>query len=117
MNAAADRIERDSSRSKQLMLFSELNTAPTRGAHQYGQLTILEETTEFQENEVTALNRSHVEMPSQASNHANVLQTLIDSTLDQGPEFLRTANPLPVLDPCDRQEERLLDTILVAAPQ
>ncbi len=52
-----------------------------------------------------------------ASGESNALRTMVKSEIERGADFLRLASALSALYPKEREEKRLLDAMLLAAPR
>lgn len=122
-SAVADRIEREPTRQMQLMLFSDLVSAPeVKGRSRQRKrvatqtFNLSEETAKMAVPQATTLDRVHAAMLLQASGRANALRALLKAEQERGLDFLRLANALSSLYPRGSEEKRLLDAMLLAVP-
>ena len=119
--AVADKLERSSQATAQLILFpqSTKDSAPEirgRGRKKKSSGEVSDESLKTQRG-ATTLDRVHAAMLLQASGRANALRALLKEELDRGPDFLRLANALSALYPKNSEEKRLLDALLLAMPR
>lgn len=116
IGTTAEWIESDPKGNVQRSLFPELDVELSLGKNHLRK-SITEEDIEFQSGSATVLDRVHAAMLLQTGGHANALQTLIESELSRGPEFLHLANALSALYPRGSQEKRTVDAMLLAVPR
>ncbi len=119
--AVADKLERSSQATAQLILFpqSTKDSAPEirgRGRRKKSAGEVSDESLKAQRG-ATTLDRVHAAMLLQASGRANALRALLKEELERGPDFLRLANALSALYPKNSEEKRLLDAMLLAMPR
>ena len=69
------------------------------------------------EGQILAGSRTHQFPRIQAGSRANTLRSLLKSEAGRSPGFLRLANALPALYPKESEERRVLDAMVLTAPQ
>ncbi len=115
--AIADYMERDLQVSSQQTLFPDLQgAAPNLIREPRPRYDVSSDESLAEAIGGTTLDRVHTAMLLQSGGHANALRTLIDAEQNRGPDFLRLANSLSALYPKGCNEKRLLDAMLLAAP-
>ena len=118
-SAVADQIERTPTGQVQLKLFGDSGAEPEIKGRRRGRkkaAAAIGDEALGTHREATTLDRVHAAMLLQAGGRTNALRALLEAERQRGPDFLRLANALSALYPRDSAEKRLLDAMLLAAP-
>ena len=118
-SAVAERLEKDSARNVQQVLFPEMEASPAPKVRGRRRKVVVDPSAMGSDRmqEATSLDRVHAAMLLQAGGQTNALRALIKAEIERGPYFLRLANSLSALYPPGSEEKRLLDAMLLAVPR
>ncbi len=107
----ASDLESNPSKSIQMSLFAEAESAPKirakRKSKKDGEVAL------DTKREATTLDRLHAAMLLQKGGQTTALRALLQSESERGSDFMRLANALSALYPRESEEKRLLDALLV----
>lgn len=107
----ASDLESNPSKSIQMSLFAEAESAPKIRAKRKSKKD--SEVALDTKREATTLDRLHAAMLLQKGGQTTALRALLQSESERGSDFMRLANALTALYPRESEEKRLLDALLV----